>query len=274
MKHILRDYPCSPQGSLKGPELGEWEYCYQDEKHILNLACQIKERNNAVCLKLPFDDYVEAEVFGAQVDRSDKIPKIRYKVENSRNIIQGIGMSEVAPINQILKAVKLSREEPLILQVQAPFSILAYLIEPMVLFKKLLRNPEDVKNSLYNIEKFLEGYIKSAIENGADIISISDPCASVELLGEENYRIYSATPIVHLLKQIEPWLDRSMIHLCPRCSSLLEQLGLFRRETFEIDQKDLQKALISISQNPSIHFTGHQCIHKSFASKIHLLSLA
>ncbi len=273
-----KDYRCAPQVCRQGLEHEEWSNCYESSEHVLELARKVMRRNDSSCLKLPFDDYVEAQAFGITVDRGLELPQIRYLpndsqlgflFDRSQYNEQWYKLVERMPIKTILGAISLEQQNPVLLQVQAPFSLLAYLMEPMELYRKLRKDPDGMKCLLHRVSVELVRYVKAALSMGAKIISIADPCASLEILGEKNYQLFAGTALMDMLWQLEPFLIQGVVHLCPRSSYLLERYGYISVDRILVEERWQESVLLDMARNQDIYFTGHQCIHKRYTDHIH-----
>jgi len=262
LNSAVRDFSCSPQQGFRGLEEKEWLDCYRSGERIMELAHKVMKLNESPYLKLPFDDYVEAEAFGALVVRRRELPQLEYN-SNNKNIYSCIhNLRESEPTKSILEAIRLEDKQPILLQIQAPFSILAYLLEPMNLYKQLRKDPKGVEKLLAQLVQEQIEYVKAALQLGVRTISVADPCASLELIGEKNYRSFAANPLFHMLQKLVPFLKSGVIHLCPRCSYPMEQMGYLKSQVKHMEYSDQFSMLLALAEDPKVFVTGHQCIHK------------
>jgi len=277
MSITIRDFLCSPQRCSRGLEENEWRDCYRSGEHTLELAHKVMKRNENQYIKLPFDDYAEAEALGARVERKRELPQIEYN-SNHENTHENthynaFALTENEPTKTVLEAIRFGNKQPMLLQIQAPFSVLAYILEPMNLYKRVRKDPEGVEEILDLVGQAQIEYIKAALQLGVKIISLADPCASLELLGEKNYRLFAATPLFQMLQQLEPFVRGAVIHLCPRCSYPMEQIGFLKSQVKQMEYSNLFSVLFDQTEDPSVRFTGHQCIHEVCTNQIYQFSL-
>ena len=156
-------------------------------------------------------------------------------------------------IQAVLETIRQCREEPLILEVQAPFSILAGLMDPMDLYLCFTEEGERLKDILEKLTAASTDYIRAGLKAGCRFISLADPVGTMDLVGPDHYRDFCGPSEVSLLKQCRPYLDGAVIHLCMKMSRSLVLAGL-------------AEALPGDSvYNPEARITGMTCIHREGA---------
>ncbi|MDD2510403.1 MAG: uroporphyrinogen decarboxylase family protein [Syntrophomonas sp.] len=120
-------------------------------EEMARLARKIKQHSkNTICM-LPFCLTVESEALGAHVNLGNEKagPRISTFSNNSIEELKEIGMMDFASgrIKEVLDAVEaLSQSGEIVaLNVGGPFTVITSLVDPMIFYKAIKKNREDVK---------------------------------------------------------------------------------------------------------------------------------
>ena len=178
-------------------------------------------------------------------------------------------------IQAVLEVIKTLRDEPLILEVEAPFSVLAALANPMDLYLAMQKEPELLENMLDKIISEESKYIEAAIQAGCHIISLAEPAGTLDMVGEKYFKECSGKAAVMLLKEIEKFLSDSVVHLCGKLSSSMIAVQMAEEEQYTVSSDEYLSNLLEVAKNPEIHFMGQRCIHqkKNRTGSVHVLKL-
>ena len=230
-------------------------------QNILNASRIIRDKENSRFLKLPVDF----------ISRVKVQPKV--SIEELPKITDAIYSGEELKVT--LESIELAGNEDIILRVLGPFSALLQNVDSNTLFKWLYKHKNEVHFALKKITEAQTAYINSALNKGVNIISLAEPSALVEVIGEERYREFIIYYIVKLLKEIEANLDKSIVHICPRTSYQLERCGFVTREVLSYCSNSYAQALVELAQNNNIKYIGHRCINaeNTKVDKIYVLKL-
>lgn len=178
-------------------------------------------------------------------------------------------------IKTVIEVTKKLKEETIILEAEAPFSILAALIDPMKLYLAMQTEPEKLEKILKKIVLEEAKYIKAVLQAGCRIISLAEPTGTVDMVGEKCFKECSGMAAFMLLKEIEKFLSNSVVHLCGKLSSSLIAVHLAEEKEYFVTGETYLENLIEVTDNPEIHFVGQRCIHqkKNATGKIHILTI-
>ena len=146
-------------------------------------------------------------------------------------------------------------------EVQAPFSALMESIGSNRALKWICKYPQDMHRMLRMLTEQTYISCKEMTVKGVPVISLADPSAIPELMGEKRYQEFAAFYVILLLKKLFPYLDKTVIHLCPRTSLLLEKSGLVRAKVFHYENGDYADAVLTCAKDKEIRILGHRCIH-------------
>jgi uroporphyrinogen-III decarboxylase len=243
-------------------------------------------------LALPEGFTVEAEALGAHIGKTSNgfsVPEYLYT--NPKMLGDLPSLEEQAPIRELLDRIAEARKtqgKTILLKASGPYSVLASLVEPGLFYRWLRKEPEFVHRALERIQAGLGAYIRRAFSLGVGILSLADPYANPELLGEGRYREFPARHITDLLRQItadqaDPAKRESLasstvggpvIHICPHNSLLLEAFGFLTAESMKLaEPASCTDALRALSASGRTLLTGHVCIYAGGISAIQLLTL-
>ena len=175
----------------------------------------------------------------------------------------------------VIEAVKELKNEPLILEAEAPFSVLAALINPMELYIAMQTERELLDHILKKIVSEETTYIKAVIQAGCQIISLAEPAGTVDMVGNKYFKECSGKAAGLLLKECETLLPNSVFHLCGKLSSSMIAVQMAEEKEYPVKSEDYLENLLEAAQNPEIHLVGQRCIHqkKNTTGKIHVLEL-
>lgn len=230
-------------------------------QNILNASRIIRDKEKSRFLKLPVDFLSSVKVQPkVSIEELPKIAEAVYSGEEFR---------------ATLESIDLAGNEEIILRVLGPFSALLQNVDSNTLFKWLYKHKNEMHFALNKITEALTSYINSALNKGVNIISLAEPSALAEVIGEERYREFVIYYTDKLLKEIEENLDKSIVHICPRTSYQLERYGFVTRKVLSYCSDSYAQALVELAQNNNIKYIGHRCINaeNTKVDKIYVLKL-
>lgn len=269
----LPAFECNHAGSEEVPPevirkfgVRYWD-AYQLGPVMSAVAARIADTcSDSVC-KLPFCVTIEAGAFGAEIRFPDsgRLPTPgRYLFDTAAELaqLQDIDFSQ-GRIHEVLESVRLLHEvgRRVVLKVEAPFTVLSMLMEPVNVYKNLHRNQSDMEQALARIRKNLVEYIRRAFAMGADIISYADPSGVVEFVGPKTFKEFSGHQTVLLLQEVQKLSGGGIVHLCGKTSTSLEYMGMAHsRHCVLPGIMNFAQALFHVYKRDKIVVTGHNCI--------------
>jgi [methyl-Co(III) methanol-specific corrinoid protein]:coenzyme M methyltransferase len=212
-----------------------WPRAHSDPALMASLAAAAYEERCCENYGLPFCMTVEAEGMGAGVDLGTAVyePRVvRYAIssaaewEELRELEYGSGRTAT-----VLQAIALLREKggdvPLIGNLPGPMSVAGSVLEPVILYKELRRNPIRAHALLDFVSGQILDFGLRQLEAGADVIALSDPGGTGEILGPElfaEYEVPSLNAIVGGLKKRFPEAG-VIVHICGKMHRVFEHLA-------------------------------------------------
>lgn len=216
---------------------------------------------------LPAWQNLEALVYGTEIQNNGQcwVPG-NYCVNELREIGDfNFDLLSSSFIRAVLEVIPFFKDKPLILEVEAPFSILAALMNPMDLYLCFEEEPELMLEILKRIADASAEYIRACLEAGCRFISLADPVGTMNLTGEEYYSRYPGQAALYLLEKCDDFLGGSIMHICLRMSQSMVIAGLATAEPWMVpeDAADYLDILMAMAEDKGIHFTGMTCIHNA-----------
>ena len=160
-----------------------------------------------------------------------------------------------------MKRLRQTNDSPVFLKVSAPFSALMQMTRSDRMFLWLGGKPEQMRKALALMSDATIMACAEAAQCGARVISLADPCAMPELLGEKRYRAFSAEYTVRVIRGLLPLMDGALIHLCPRLSFALERMGYLASEKTKLAGGLYAAAICQQAGQNSTPLMGHHCLH-------------
>ena len=218
-------------------------------------------------LILPARQNLEAAVYGSRIQEkgtySFSSPYCVRDLEQIREM--NFDLLSDPMIREVIHFIACHKDRPLMLEAEAPFSILAALMNPMDLYLCMEdRDQEDLLiRILHGIGDASAEYIRACLEAGCRFVSLADPAGTMDLVGERCYGNICGESELHLLKRCRPYLRDAILHICRKMS-----LSLVLADLVEIvpyypgeDMENHMDILREMADNPEIFYTGMTCIH-------------
>ncbi|GAA0704564.1 MtaA/CmuA family methyltransferase [Paraclostridium ghonii] len=210
---------------------------------------------------VPFCMTVEAEGMGATVYMGTKNtePRVtKYPIEYSeeykklKNIDVNEGRAKV-----VLDAIKILKEKnedvPIIANLTGPVSLASSLLEPMIFFKEIRKKPQRVHEFMDFVTDNLIVFGKAQLEAGADILTISDPSGTGEILGAKNFNEFAVPYLNKIVDELKKYANGgTIIHICGRLKSIYKELNSLHSDAISFDSITSVRQVIDNVSNKAI----------------------
>lgn len=222
-----------------------WPQAHTDPALMAQLAAAAYDTDCFENYGLPFCMTVEVEGMGARVDLGTVVyePRVvEYAIESVSEWRQvapldlGSGRAKV-----VLDAIGLLKEKqdqiPIIGNLTGPVSTASSLMEPVVFYKELRRKREEAHAFMDFVSDQLLAFGLKQLEAGADIIAISDPSGTGEILGPKLFEEY-AVPALNKITQglASAFPEAGMIvHICGKMHNVFEPLSTVSCDAVSFD---------------------------------------
>jgi MtaA/CmuA family methyltransferase len=222
-----------------------WPEAHTDAEQMANLSMAVYDYGMFENYGVPFCMTIEAEGMGAKVDMGS----IKYEPHVADYVI-----NTVAEYNQLdnldvnsgrakvtLDAIAILKSKgesvPIIGNLSGPISVASSLMDPVIYYKELRKKKEDANKFMEFVTNQIIEFGKAQVKAGADIITISDPSGTGEILGPVYFAEYAVKYINMLIDGIrEAAKDIPIIvHICGQMHSVYPQLKELKADAFSFD---------------------------------------
>lgn len=232
---------------------------------------EMKKKSGNSWLTLPLWQNLEAVVYGMQLSNTEEYRTFPdYCVKNLEELRDfEFHLVKDPRIEILLETIDYFKDQVILLELEAPFSVLAALMNPIDLYACFDEKGELLSEILYKLAQAEAEYVKRAVEAGTRILSLADPVGTMDMTGEKYYRQFCGESERYLLTLCEPYLNQAVMHICKKMSQSLVIGGLACADKYEgLDNtEDFTDALLRMADDPEIRFTGMTCIHDQSRSR-------
>lgn len=192
---------------------------------------------------VPFCMTVEAEAMGATVDLGSRIiePRVTaYPIcsaeqwQTLKSLDPGRGRPAV-----VLEAIRRLKADcptvPVVGNITGPVSTAASLLEPMVFYREMRKKNAQVHALMDFVTEQLLRFGLALIEAGADVITISDPSGTGEILGPRYFEEFAVASINRLVDRFRQAGVGTIVHICGQMSGVYAQAARIRSHALSFD---------------------------------------
>ena len=233
-----------------------WPEAHTDPIKMAGLSRAVYDYGCFENYGVPFCMTIEAEQLGAVVDLGSAI----YEPHVTGYAIDSLSQwRELRPFDPygnrakvVLNAIKILKKHddrvPIIGNLSGPVSVAASLIEPVVYYKALKRHKEDAHAFMNFVTEALISFGRAQIEAGADVIAISDPSGTGEILGPllfDEFVVTYVNQLIDGLHEINPELP-IIVHICGQMHKVYQELNKIRADAHSFD------SIVSIKESKKV----------------------
>lgn len=239
----------------------KWPKAHIDSKMMADLTQGMYKNNGFENFGVPFCMTVEAEGMGADVYMGTKNTEPRvtqYPIEsvadwkNLNKIDVNKGRAKV--VIDAIKILKERNEEvPIIANLTGPISLASSLLEPMIYYKEIRRKNQQAHEFMEFVTDNLIEFGKAQLQAGADVLTISDPSGTGEILGAKTFNEFAIpylNKIIDTLKSYAP--GGTIIHICGRLKSIYKELNTLHSDAISFDSITSAKQVVENVPNKVI----------------------
>lgn len=209
---------------------------------MVTTAIKVREVIGFENFGVPFCMTCEAEPLGVEISEGDKFfePRIvKYNTSSMEDIMKEFKVNPRTdgrmPI--VIKAIeRLKNDEiPVIGNITGAISTATSIIDPLVLFKALRKEPEKAYDFIGYVNDYLIEYAKAMVNAGADVIVIADPTATGEILGKKNFDKFVIPMYKSFLKAMKDMNTPVIIHICGDTKTIIDSLNTLEVQALSFD---------------------------------------
>lgn len=213
-----------------------------DLEAMITTAIKVREVIGFENYGVPFCMTCESEPFSVIISQGDKNnePRIlEYNQSKLEDIMENFDpkLSMNSRGQTVIKAIeRLKNDEvPVIGNITGPISTATSIVDPLKLFKMLRKEPDEAYQFIEYVNNYLIEYAKKMVEAGADLIAISDPTATGEILGKKNFDKFAMPMYVKFLKAMKEMDTPVIIHICGDAKTIIDSLNSLDVEALSFD---------------------------------------
>lgn len=228
---------------------------HMDAKMMADLAAAVFAKGCFENYGVPFCMTIEAEDMGAKVDMGTNIyePHVVEYVINSVKEWEKLSEinSQQGRAKVVIDAIKLLKSKgndvPIIGNLTGPISTASSIMEPVVFYKELRKNNAKAHEFMEFVTNQLILFAKEQIEAGADIIAISDPSGTGEILGPKLFEEFAVKYLNQIIDSIQKENKATIVHICGQMKNVYPEVNEIKSDILSFDSivsmKDARKNL-------------------------------
>jgi [methyl-Co(III) methanol-specific corrinoid protein]:coenzyme M methyltransferase len=225
-----------------------WPDAHHDPEQMARAGAAAHVLCGLESVKVPFDMAVESGALGADVDYGSEatLPKIRKPpFSEPGEFAFGSDLLSRGRFPVVLEAIRIARRKygdsvPVLSSMLGPFTLAGCLFGVETLLVWMIEEPEKVQAAMSTTTRLVSMYVRGQFEAGADVVQVSEPTASGDLISPAQYLEHVASH--H--RELTAGIDRPVItHICGNITRHLPHLASagFRGVSFDA-KTDIQAA--------------------------------
>lgn len=233
-----------------------WPEAHLDSKKMVELAKAVYDYGMFENYGVPFCMTVEVEEMGAEINMGDTkfeprvIKYVIDTVSDYKNIKPlDINSGRAKVVTEVISILKDKNEGvPVIGNISGPISVASSLMEPVAYYKDLRKKNEDAHKFMEYITDQIIRFAEAQVKAGADVIAISDPSGTGEILGPkyfEGFAIKYINNLIDGIKNVDNKNTPVIVHICGRMHNVYSELKQLKADAFSFDAmvniKELKK---------------------------------
>lgn len=197
---------------------------------MVNTARKIREEIGFENYGVPFCMTCEAEPLSKSIDEGDMYCEPRIMEYNDlplREIMKSkINPQKDGRMPVVLEAIRRLKNDqvPVIGNITGPISTATSIVDPLRLLKMLRKQPDLAYEFIHYVNDFIIAYAIEMERAGADVIAVSDPTATGEILGKNNFEKFALPMYKELISQMNRRDTPVILHICGNATTILESL--------------------------------------------------
>ena len=222
-----------------------WPEAHSDPRLMSKLALAAHKEQFFENYGLPFCMTVEAEAMGAKVDLGSEIYEphvIEYAIRTVSDWQQLLRIDcSGGRARVVLEAIALLKEQkngvPIVGNITGPMSVASNVLDPIILYKELRRKADDSLQLMNFIAEELLAFALLQVEAGADVITISDPSGTGEILGPELFKKFMVPALNRIVEGVRARYSNvgTVVHICGKMHKVLPILPAISCQALSFD---------------------------------------
>ena len=207
-----------------------WPDAHTDAHKMADLAIGVPHVLGLESVRMPYCPTVEAEIMGCVVDlgKQDRTPMVKKHAFNEDSeVVIPDNITSLGRMKTVIEAVKIAKakvgkEYPIVVGTTGPVTIAGHLVGTENLLLWMIVNPEAVQKFVDIATKIEKAYCTALAAAGADVIVMSDPSSSTDMMSAELFDQYSKPSIKACFEDVGE--TRTVLHICGNTTVLLDHM--------------------------------------------------
>lgn len=220
-----------------------WPNAHTDAQMMADLALASYQNGCFENVGVPFCMTVEAEHLGAEVTMGTDIFEPHVTTYALKSILEWekIKIKEMHRGREqvVLDAIRILKSKnldvPIVGNITGPISTASSVLEPVAFYKSLRKHKEEVHLFMKFVTEHLIDFAKAQIAVGADVIAISDPSGTGEILGPKLFEEYAVKYLNMLLEGLKEEKVGTIVHICGQMKSVYEKIDMVQSDVLSFD---------------------------------------
>ncbi len=215
---------------------------HSDARKMADLAKAVYTSGCFENVGVPFCMTVEAETMGAPVDMGSNVfePRVTgYVMESVCEYGKLRDMQIKGRIPTVLEAIAYLKQElsdvPVVGNLTGPISTASSLMEPMIFYRELRKKNAEAHAFLQYVTDQLIVFGKAQIAAGADVIAISDPSGTGEILGPKYFEEFAVKYLNQMVDAFRAEGVGTIVHICGQMNPVYKQVAGIRSHVLSFD---------------------------------------
>ncbi len=221
----------------------QFPQAHMNAQMMADLAAAVYEKGCFENYGVPFCMTIEAEDFGAKVDMGTNIYEphvVEYTIDSVKKWNELPKMNcEKGRAKVVIDAIKLLKAKntkvPIIGNLTGPISTASSIMEPSIFYKELRKSNKEAHEFVDFVTDQLIVFAKKQIEAGADIIAISDPSGTGEILGPILFEEFAVKYINKLIDSIQKENKKTIVHICGQMKKVYKEVNKVKSDVLSFD---------------------------------------
>jgi len=209
---------------------------------MVEAATKIHDKTGFENFGVPFAMIAEAEPLGIKIDNGNRKIEERVIEYNNDPLEKIMSRYKVVPKNELRMGIvidsiaKLKNDYvPVIGNITGIISTATSVIDPLIVFKMLIKQPDRIYSFFEYINQYLIEYAKEMIKAGTDVITIADPTATGEIIGPKNFEKFAVPFYKQIISTIHSFNVPVIVHICGNTNTIIDSLNTIGADAISFD---------------------------------------
>lgn len=221
----------------------KWPDAHTDAQKMADLALSSYEQGCFENVGVPFCMTIEAESLGAQVTMGTECFEPHVTGYAMDSVLEWRKLKP-ANLNEgrsrfVLDAIRILKDKnldvPIIGNITGPISTASSVMEPVNFYKDLRKHRKEAHEYMAFVTEQISIFANAMIEAGADVIAISDPSGTGEILGPKFFEEYAVKYLNMLLESLPDEKMGTIVHICGQMKSVYKQIDMVHSDALSFD---------------------------------------